>query len=170
MKKFFTIFLTIILTLTMILITISYSAENIVINTLSSELTYKKVSGKILDFVIDYDMNKLDEIDNTIKNSKQIPKITKNFLNATIENISYNKNTIPDISYEIENLVNNELSNNIDEETRDKIITAFNNYGNELENEFEIYLSGFSYNYTELFKMYYTLVHNTFRINLQFYV
>ena len=166
MKKFFTIFLTIILTLTMILITISYSAENIVVNTLSSELTYKKVSGKILDFVIDYDMNKLDGIDNTIKNSKQLPKITKKLLNATIENISYNKNTVAEISDEINNLLNNELSNNINEEKRNEIIIAFKNYGNELENEFERYLSGFSYNYTELFKIYYTLVSKTFRIIL----
>lgn len=166
MKKFFTTLLTIILTVTMILITISYSEENIVVNTLSSELTYKKVSGRILDFVIDYDINKLDEIDNTIKNSKQLPKITRKLLNTTIENVSYNKNIVVDISDEMDNLVNNELSNNIDEEKRNEIITAFNNYGNELENEFEIYLSGFSYNYTELFKIYYTLVSNTFRIIL----
>ncbi len=166
MKRLLIIIFTIILTLTMILITASYSVESAVVNTLSSELTCKKVSGRIYDFVINYDMNKLDEIDKTIKNSKQIPKITKKFLNATIENTSYNKNTMPDVSNEIDSLVNNELADSIDKDTRNEIISKFNNYGSELESNFEIYLSGFSYNYTELFKIYYNFVSSTFRIIL----
>lgn len=164
MKKLLTIFCTIILTITMVLIIISYSTESIVINTLSSELTTKKISGRIMDFVIDYDVNELDNINNIVKSSKQIHKITRKFLNSTIENVSYNKETSPDIHNEINTLVNVELSDNINEETRNKIISDFNNYGNELENEFKIYLSGFSYNYSALFKIYYILTGNTFRI------
>lgn len=164
MKNFWTVFCPIILTITMVLIMISYAIESTVINTLSSELTAKKVSGKIMDFVIDYNMNELDDINNIVKSSKQIHKITRKFLNATIENVSYNKETYTDIHNEIYKLVNEELSNNINEETRNKIISDFNNYGNELENEFEIYLSGFNYNYQELFKIYYILTGNTFRI------
>lgn len=164
MKKFWSVILTIILAIILVSITLSYSAENIVINTLSSELTYKKVSSKILDFVIKYDLDKIDDVDNIIKNSNQISKITKKFLNATIENVSYNKNSKVDISSEINNLVNDELSKYIDEETRNSILLSFSNYGDELENEFEVYLTGFSYDYAELFKIYYMLVNTTFRI------
>lgn len=166
MKKNINILLTILLTILLILITISYSSEAIIINTLSKEITYKKISSKVLDYTINYDIDKTYEIDKTIKNSKELNKITKKYLNKTIKDITYNQNNNINISNEINTLVNKELKNNIDIKTRTTITKELNNYGNTLSEELKIYLLGFNYNYQELFKIYYYLVSTILRIIL----
>ena len=69
--KFIKVLLKITLPLILIVITLSYSAEDIIKSTVTNEVMSKKISGYVLDDIInEFDLSKLGDIEDKIRNSK----------------------------------------------------------------------------------------------------
>ena len=106
MKKCIKIILSVLLTVSLILITMSFIIENIVVKTFSQEIFAKKVSGYFLDEVVyDVDINTLGIMENNIRNSQYTTKITSKFIQTIVKNVVYNENIKFDISNEIDLLI-----------------------------------------------------------------
>ena len=106
MKKCIKIILNVLLTVSLILITMSFIIENIVVKTFSQEILAKKVSGYFLDEVVyDVDINTLGIMENNIRNSQYTTKITSKFIQTIVKNVVYNENIKFDISNEIDSLI-----------------------------------------------------------------
>ena len=106
MKKCIKIILNILLIVSLILITMSFIIENIVVKTFSQEILAKKVSGYFLDEVVyDVDINTLGIMENNIRNSQYTTKITSKFIQTIVKNVVYNENIEFDISNEIDSLI-----------------------------------------------------------------
>ncbi len=113
--KFIRVVIKIVLILALIITTISFIAENIVIKTFSQEILSKKVSGYFLDEIFhEIDTNKLEEIEDNIRNSKYTYEITSKFIQNVIGNVLYSKNTSLDISKEIDLLILENMPKEID--------------------------------------------------------
>ena len=114
MKKYIKILLSILLTLGLILITMSFIIENIVVKTFSQEILSKKISGYFLDEIIyDVDTNTLEKIEYNIRNSKYTSKITSKFIKTITKNVAYNENINFDISKEIDLLISENMPKNL---------------------------------------------------------
>lgn len=166
MKKGIRILLSILLTLGLILITMSFIIENIVVKTFSQEILSKKISGYFLDEIInDVDSNTLEKIEYNIRNSKHISKITSKFIQTITKNIANNENINFDISREIDLLISenmpmelyNEKVNITKEYLNKKIVNIEKDLEKNLVNSFGDY-------YTTILKLYNILTNTYFRI------
>lgn len=89
-----------------IAVTMSFLAENIVVKTFTRDILAKRVSGYFLDKVPhEGDMDTLERLDNSIRNSKYTEKITAKFIQNIVENVLYDKGKELDISEEMEGLM-----------------------------------------------------------------
>ena len=71
MKKCTKIIFSILLTISLILVTMSFIGENIVVKTFSQEILSKKISGYFLDEIVyDVDIEELGKIEDNIRASK----------------------------------------------------------------------------------------------------
>lgn len=114
MKKCIKILLSILLTLGLILITMSFTIENIVVKTFSQEILSKKISGYFLDEIIyDVDINNLEKIEYNIRNSEHTSKITSKFIKTITKNVVYNENINLDISKEIDLLISENMPDDL---------------------------------------------------------
>lgn len=117
MKKCIKIILNVLLTVSLILITMSFIIENIVVKTFSREILAKKVSGYFLDEVVyDVDINTLGIMENNIRNSQYTTKITSKFIQTIVKNVVYNENIKFDISNEIDSLILENMPKEFDNE------------------------------------------------------
>lgn len=166
MKKSIKIFLNILLTLSLILITMSFIIENIVVKTFSQEILSKKISGYFLDEIIyDVDINNLEKVEHNIRNSKHTSKITSKFIQTITKNIAYNENINFDVSGEIDLLISenmpknlyNEKVNSTKEYLNEKIVNTEKTLEENLVYSFGDY-------YITIFKLYNILTNTYFRI------
>lgn len=166
MKKYIKILLSILLTLGLILITMSFIIENIVVKTFSQEILSKKISGYFLDEIIyDVDINTLEKIEYNIRNSKHTSKITSKFIQTITKNVAYNENINFDISKEIDLLISenmpknlyNEKVNSTKEYLNEKIVNTEKTLEENLVYSFGDY-------YITILKLYNILTNTYFRI------
>ena len=166
MKKCIKILLNILLTLGLILITMSFIIENIVVKTFSQEILSKKISGYFLDEIIyDVDINTLEKIEYNIRNSKHTSKITSKFIQTITKNVAYNENINFDISKEIDLLISenmpkdlyNEKVNSTKEYLNEKIVNTEKTLEENLVYSFGDY-------YITILKLYNILTNTYFRI------
>ena len=166
MKKCIKILLSILLTLGLILITMSFIIENIVVKTFSQEILSKKISGYFLDEIIyDVDINTLEKIEYNIRNSKHTSKITSKFIQTITKNVAYNENINFDISKEIDLLISenmpknlyNEKVNSTKEYLNEKIVNTEKTLEENLVYSFGDY-------YITILKLYNILTNTYFRI------
>ena len=76
MKKCTKIIFSILLTISLILVTMSFIGENIVVKTFSQEILSKKISGYFLDEIVyDVDIEELGKIEDNIRGRKYIDRI-----------------------------------------------------------------------------------------------
>lgn len=166
MKKCIKILLSILLTLGLILITMSFIIENIVVKTFSQEILSKKISGYFLDEIIyDVDTNTLEKIEYNIRNSKHTSKITSKFIQTITKNVAYNENIKFDISKEMDLLISenmprnlyNEKVNSAKEYLNEKIVNTEKTLEENLVYSFGDY-------YITILKLYNILTNTYFRI------
>ena len=166
MKKCIKILLSILLTLGLILITMSFIIENIVVKTFSQEILSKKISGYFLDEIIyDVDTNTLEKIEYNIRNSKHTSKITSKFIQTIPKNVAYNENINFDISKEIDLLISENMPKNLYNEkvnsTKEYINQKIVNTEKTLE---ENLVYSFGDYYITILKLYNILTNTYFRI------
>ena len=166
MKKCIKILLSILLTLGLILITMSFIIENIVVKTFSQEILSKKISGYFLDEIIyDVDTNTLEKIEYNIRNSKHTSKITSKFIQTITKNVAYNENINFDISKEIDLLISENMPKNLYNEkvnsTKKYLNEKIVNTEKTLE---ENLVYSFGDYYITILKLYNILTNTYFRI------
>lgn len=156
----------ILLVLFLILITMSYIFQNIVVKTFSQEILSKKVSEYFLDEIIyGVDTNILGDIEHNIRTSKYTDKITSKFIQNIIENVLYSKNITLDISKEVDLLIienmPKEMYNEKNEKTREYLIKKIMDTEKRLE---ENLTSSFGDWYSIILKLYSIFTNLYFRI------
>lgn len=164
--RYIKIVLKILLFLFLLTIIISFVTESIFVNTFSKEILSKKVSGYLLDEIVyDVDINKLQQIDNNIKNSRSTKKITSKFINTLIENIINDGNTKLDIESEIDILISKYMPNSISNEKlqnmKKNTIEQITNSEERLQNNL---LYSFGEDYLIILKTYNVVTNIYFRI------
>ena len=88
MKKCTKIIFSILLTISLILVTMSFIGENIVVKTFSQEILSKKISGYFLDEIVyDVDIEELGKIEDNVRASKYTDRITSKFIRVIVENV-----------------------------------------------------------------------------------
>ena len=166
MRKCIKILLSILLTLGLILITMSFIIENIVVKTFSQEILSKKISGYFLDEIIyDVDINTLEKIEYNIRNSEYTSKITSKFIQTITKNVAYNENINFDISKEIDLLISEnmpvDLYNEKVNSTKEYLNKTIANTEKTLE---ENLVYSFGDYYITILKLYNILTNIYFRI------
>lgn len=166
MKKCIKILLSILLTLDLILLTMSFIIENIVVKTFSQEILSKKISGYFLDEIIyDVDINTLGKIEYNIRNSRYTSKITSKFIQTITKNVAYNENMNFDISKEIDLLISENMPKNLYNEKVDSTKKYLNEKIVNTEKTLEENLVySFGEYYITILKLYSILTNTYFRI------
>lgn len=164
--KYIKVILKILLIVLLIAEIMSFIIENMVIKTFSQEILSKKVSGYFLDEII-YDVNvdELSKIENNIRSSKHMEKITSEFINVTIKNIVYNKNETIDITNEIDSLIAKNISNKISKEKSANIKDYITEKTTDIQKKLEDnLLDSFGNEYLNVLKTYNIFTNIYFRI------
>lgn len=164
--KFIKIGLKILLPLFLIMITMSFIIENVVIKTFSQEILSKKVSGYFLDKVIqEVDITDLGKMEKNIRNSKYVDKITSKFIQTIIQNIVNSQNKKLDIEEEVNLVILENMPKEIDDEkvenTKEYVIRKIIDTEKKLEENF---LYAFGDWYLIIFKLYSVFTNSYLRI------
>lgn len=115
--KYIKIVLKILLGLCLVVMSMSFEIEHIVIDTFSQEILSKKVSGYLLDEIVyDVDINELGKIEDNIRNSKTTKKITAKFIETVVENVIGNEKIEMDIENEVNTLIKDYMPKETSEE------------------------------------------------------
>lgn len=164
--KYIKILLKILLFIFLVMIIISFAVEDLVVNTFSQEILSKRVSGYLLDEIVyDVDINKLEVIEDNIRNSESTKKITSEFINTLIENIINDGNTKINIENEIDILISKYMPNEIPNEKlqnmKRNVIEQITNAEERVQNNL---LYSFGNNYLIILKVYNVITNIYFRI------
>ena len=160
--------LKIILVILFLIITISFSIKEIVINTTSKEIVSKKISGYILDDIIDeYEISKLETIEKNIRNNRYINKITRKYIDSYLNGIIYDKVEKINIEDEVNSLIENELST-LSDNQKNIIKENVKNKSEKLEKRLDNYISSEfeTYKFKDIIKGYNLITNKSFRIIL----
>lgn len=134
MKQFIKLILKILLPIFLLVITMSFIIENTAIKTISNDIINKKISGYMLDEVInEINDDTFYEIADKIENSKYMDDITQKYLDVLI-----GKSEKIDIKEEINLILENDLGDTISEDLKYKIVDYVNEKSMYLENALEI--------------------------------
>lgn len=158
--------LKILLFLLLLTIIISFVIENIVVNTFSQEILSKKISGYLLDEIVyDVDINKLELIEQNIRNSSSAKNITSEFINTLIKNILNNEDKKINIEKDVDILISKYMSNEISNEElksiKEDVIEEMTNTEQNLQNNL---LYSFGDNYIIILKIYDIITNIYFRL------
>lgn len=158
--------LKILLFLLLLTIIISFVIENMVVNTFSQEILSKKISGYLLDEIIyDVDINKLELIEQNIRNSSSTKNITSEFINTLIKNILNNEDKKINIEKDVDILISKYMSNQIPNEKlksiKEDVIEEMTNTEQNLQNNL---LYSFGDNYIIILTIYDIITNIYFRL------
>lgn len=158
--------LKILLFLLLLTIIISFVIENMVVNTFSQEILSKKISGYLLDEIIyDVDINKLELIEQNIRNSSSTKNITSEFINTLIKNILNNEDKKINIEKDVDILISKYMSNQIPNEKlksiKEDVIEEMTNTEQNLQNNL---LYSFEDNYIIILTIYDIITNIYFRL------
>ncbi len=164
--KYIKIVLKILLALCLVVMSMSFAIEHIVIDTFSQEILSKKVSGYLLDEIVyDVDINELGKIEDNIRNSKTTKKITAKFIETVVENVIGNEKIKMDIENEVDTLIKDYMPKEISEEKlqnmRKNTIKQINRIESGLQNGL---MEDSENTYLTIFKIYNLLTNIYFRI------
>lgn len=138
MKTFIKIILKILLPIFLFIITMSFVIENVAVKTISNDILTKRVSGYMLDEIInEVDSNTFYEIAEKIENSPYMEEITGKYLDVLTgksENI--------DITEEINQILEEDLQNEIPEDIKDDIRSYVSEKSEEIEDRLETEMKG----------------------------
>lgn len=158
MKTFIKIILKILLPIFLFIITMSFIMENVAVKTISNDILKRRISGYMLDEIIDeVDNDTFYEIAEKIEGSPYMEEITGKYLDALTgksENI--------DITEEINQILEQEdLQNEIPEDIKDDIRSYVSEKSEEIEDRLEMGVKGTA---TEVLKIYGQFTSFEFRI------
>ena len=158
--------LKILLFLLLLTIIISFVIEKMVVNTFSQEILSKKISGYLLDEIIyDVDINKLELIEQNIRNSSSTKNITSEFINTLIKNILNNEDKKINIEKDVDILISKYMSNQIPNEKlksiKEDVIEEMTNTEQNLQNNL---LYSFGDNYIIILTIYDIITNIYFRL------
>lgn len=164
--KYIKIVLKILLVLCLVVMSMSFAIEHIVIDTFSQEILSKKVSGYLLDEIVyDVDINELGKIEDNIRNSKTTKKITTKFIETIVENVIGNEKIEMDIENEVDTLIKDYMPKETSEEKlqnmRKNTIKQINRIESGLQNGL---MEDSENTYLTIFKIYNLLTNIYFRI------
>ena len=161
MKKIIKLILKILLPIFLVVITVSFIIENTTIKTISNDIITKKISGYMLDEVInEVNDDTFYEIADKIENSKYMEDITQKYLD-----ILTGKSKKIDIKEEINLIMENDLGDTISEELKHKIVDYVNKKSTYLENALEI---GTEENTKEILNVY--SIFTSFSLRIVFFM
>ena len=158
MKTFIKIILKILLPIFLFIITMSFVIENVAVKTISNDILTKRVSGYMLDEIInEVDSNTFYEIAEKIEDSPYMEEITGKYLDVLTgksENI--------DITEEINQILEEEdLQNEIPEDIKDDIRSYVSEKSEEIEDRLEVEMEA---PVTDILNMYGQFTSFEFRI------
>ena len=158
MKTFIKIILKILLPIFLFIITMSFVIENVAVKTISNDILTKRVSGYMLDEIInEVDSNTFYEIAEKIEDSPYMEEITGKYLDVLtgkIEDI--------DITEEINQILEEEdLQNEIPEDIKDDIRSYVSEKSEEIEDRLEVEMEA---PVTDILNMYGQFTSFEFRI------
>ena len=138
MKTCIKIILKIVLPILLFIITMSFVIENVAVKTISKDILTKRVSGYMLDEIInEVDNDTLYEIADKIENSPYMEEITGKYLDVLT-----GKNENIDIMEEINQILEEDLQNEIPENVKSNIKSYVSEKSEEIENRLEIGIEG----------------------------
>ena len=138
MKTYIKIILKIVLPILLFIITMSFVIENVAVKTISKDILTKRVSGYMLDEIInEVDNDTLYEIADKIENSPYMEEITGKYLDVLT-----GKNENIDIMEEINQILEEDLQNEIPENVKSNIKSYVSEKSEEIENRLEIGIEG----------------------------
>ena len=147
MKAFIEIILKILLPIFLVIITMSFIIENVAVKTISNDILIKRVSGYMLDEIInEVDDKTFNEVAQKIENSQYMEEITEKYLDVLTgksENI--------DITEEINQILEEELQHEIPEDIKDNIRNYISEKSEEIEDKLEVGTEG---EVTEILNIY----------------
>lgn len=147
MKAFIEIILKILLPIFLVIITMSFIIENVAVKTISNDILIKRVSGYMLDEIInEVDDKTFNEVAQKIENSQYMEEITEKYLDVLTgksENI--------DITEEINQILEKELQHEIPEDIKDNIRNYISEKSEEIEDKLEVGTEG---EVTEILNIY----------------
>lgn len=158
MKTVIKIILKILLPIFLFIITMSFIMENVAVKTISNDILKRRISGYMLDEIIDeVDNDTFYEIAEKIEGSPYMEEITGKYLDALTgksENI--------DITEEINQILEQEdLQNEIPEDIKDDIRSYVSEKSEEIEDRLEMGVEGTA---TEVLNIYGQFTSFEFRI------
>ncbi len=138
MKTCIKIILKIVLPILLFIITMSFVIENVAVKTISKDILTKRVSGYMLDEIInEVDNDTLYEIAGKIENSPYMEEITGKYID-----ILTGKSENIDITEEINQILEEDLQNEIPENVKSNIKSYVSEKSEEIENRLEIGIEG----------------------------
>ena len=166
MKKCTKIIFSILLTISLILVTMSFIGENIVVKTFSQEILSKKISGYFLDEIVyDVDIEELGKIEDNIRASKYTDRIASKFIRAIVENVGNSDDIKFDISKEVDSLILENMPEKFYSEKADTTKEYLNKNIVRIEKDLEESLIySFGNSYIIILKLYSILTNIWFRI------
>ena len=168
--KFIKVILKILLTISLTLITISFAFENMVNRTIAKDVLSKKMSGYILDNIIDeFNIDELGKIENEIRNNKYVEEITSKYANIYINNILNNENEKVDITEEINSLLEDTLKDKISENQKQEISNYLQEQNIKIQEKADAFVEEvkeYDDYYTPILNVYDFLINFSFRICL----
>lgn len=118
-------------------VTMSFAMESVVVNTFSQEILAEKISGYVLDKLIqDVDMAELSRIEDAVRNSRSTRRITAKFIDTVIENVLHNEDLLSD-----ENVLSNKNVLFNENVLPDENTPHSGNAGLDIEREVELLLA-----------------------------
>ena len=144
MKAFIEIILKILLPIFLVIITMSFIIENVAVKTISNDILIKRVSGYMLDEIInEVDDKTFNEVAQKIENSQYMEEITEKYLDVLTgqsENIDI-----------IKQILKEELQHEIPEDIKDNIRNYVSEKSEEIEDKLEVGTEG---EVTEILNIY----------------
>lgn len=176
MKKILISLLTTLITFLIILLCLSFTLKDVIINTLSKEIVSNELSSKITSYIKEYNINydSLEIIENNIINSDSVINITTKYYDSIIDSVVNDKEVVaPNIKSDIEIIFNEnekvleENNVNITDQEKEALINKIS--GNEeLGKIYKTVVNDAKENLSAeniyIINLYYKLLSNEFRI------
>ncbi len=120
--KFVKWILRIILPVLLLLVTMSFALEDILVATVKETISTQNITEYVTDYVEEeIPTEKVNEIADKIKESKYVDEMTRKYIDYFTENLEDYKKDMPNIVNDVKNIIENEFSEYFTEEQKEKI-------------------------------------------------
>lgn len=132
-------FLRIILPILLVLITLSFALENLLVMGVKDVFLAERVSGYVDNYVNEEEKNndQINEIVDKIQQSEYVNEITQKYIDVIVDKLLNNTNEKLDITEEVKKIIETEFSNDLTQEQKDKIYESVEDNSNVIEEKIE---------------------------------